>query len=272
MNAAIPSSYKKGIEFIQALDGGGMREWLRAELNEQSNVLTGQADDFPVQAIVNYHGFLDRATQLKFAVAIQDLVSDWKQNPGDWNQNAATALLKIIAELRIEDTKSRLKSLVESKNFSNILPILRPAVIRTLAAISTTTDNQFWNKLTELHPDFGGMAFQVLTRIAPKDALQLIGKLPYSKIAIEGVARKLPDFVSQYEGPERTKVIGTIADAIDHLPEEYAEKLKASLAEEGIVIGENNSAKRDESMVVFEAVVVEYRRGVRKGNRIREYA
>jgi hypothetical protein len=113
---------------------------------------------------------------------------------------------------------------------------LRPAVLRALATLSLNDDRVFWSKMPEKTPEFAGMAFQVLTRIAPDDALKLLSRLPDNDTAIGSVARKLPDFVSQFQPERKAAILTDIAAAIGKLSETSAAALGLALKNAGCKI------------------------------------
>jgi hypothetical protein len=243
MSTEIPESYKTGIQHIEELDLGAMTEWLRAELHEQVHVLAGQAYDYPVQAIVNHHPYLSPETQKRMANAIEVLILDWKQAANAWSDSAVQALLSLAAELPVPGAKSKLQSLVESQAFSNLAEYLRPAVLGAIATLSINDDRAFWKTLPDDYPKFAGMAFQVLTRISHEDALELLGRLPDDQQVIGSVARKLPDFVSQFEPEPQLQAVKLrqISEALASLPTGSAASLKLAIEEAGFKLGETPS-------------------------------
>lgn len=238
MSTEIPESYKTGIQHIEGLDAGAMTEWLRAELHEQVHILAGQAYDYPVQAIVNHHPYLSLETQSRMAKAIEVLILDWKRAANAWSESAVHALLSLAAELRVPGAKSKLQSLAKSQAFSKLAEALRPAVLGAIATLSINDDRTFWKTLPDDHPKFAGMAFQVLARIAPEDALELLGQLPQDESVISSVARKLPDFVSQFEPELQAVKLGQISEALASLPTGSAAPLNLALEEAGFELGE----------------------------------
>jgi hypothetical protein len=238
MNTTIPDNYVAGLQRIEGLNAAAMREWLDAELHEKSHILSGQADDYPVQAIINHHPYLSMAAQKRMADAIEALIVAWRKEPTEWSQTAVRSLLSLAAELRIIDAKSKLQLLVESDLLGRIDAPLHPTVFRTIATLSSNNDRKFWSTLPNKHPEYAGMAFQVLARIAPTEALLLLGQLPANGAAIAGVARKLPDLVSRFEPEQRTGVLNQITEALSSLSPESALPLQAALKEQGFELGE----------------------------------
>jgi hypothetical protein len=238
MNTTIPESYKSGIEHIEGLNFEALREWLEAELRDKIHILSGQADDYPVQAIVNHHPYFSLAAQKRVADAVEALIVDWRKTPDDWPESAVRALLSLSAELRVIGAKLKFQSLVESGGLSRIKPALHPAVFRAIATLSSNNDHKFWYGLPKNYPQFAGMAFQDLARNAPKVALLLLGQLPANEPAIAGVARKLPDFVSEFEPEQQVAVLSQITEALASLTPESAMPLQLALKEQGFDLGE----------------------------------
>ncbi len=238
MSTEIPESYKTGIQHIEGLDLGAMTDWLRAELHEQVHRLAGQEYDYPVQAIVNHHPYLSPETQRRMANAIEVLVLDWKRAANAWSESAVQALLNLAAELPVPGAKSKLQSLAKSQAFSKLAEALRPAVLGAIATLSINGDRTFWKTLPDDYSEFAGMAFQVLARIAPEDALELLGRLPQNGQVIGSVARELPDFVSQFEPELQAAKLRQISQALASLPTESAAPVKLALKEAGFELGQ----------------------------------
>ena len=236
MSKKTPDSYKPGVDRIEEMTKPVLREWLNAELRGQMHILAGKEEDYPVQAIVNHHPYLSIAAQQRVGDALEALVLDWRKELSDWPEAAVRALLSLVAELRVEGAKPKLVRLVSDKEMWGQIPALQPAVLRALATLSLNEDRAFWNKLPNQYPKFAGMAFQVLTRIAAEDALQLLSRLPDNDAAVGSVARKLPDFVSQFQPERKPAVLACISRAIAKLPEKSAETLTLALQNAGIEI------------------------------------
>jgi hypothetical protein len=236
MSEKIPSGYEKGVDYIEGLTVAAMRAWLKSELYGENHVLAGQADDFPVQAIVNHYKYLTMPAQNRMCDALVFNVTNWSKGPDRWPEPAAIALLNIVAELRVYNAKLKLESFVKSALFFQATVAIRPVVIRAIATLSSNNDRTFWNEIPLLYGDFAGMAFQVLTRIAPQDALELIGKLPNNDLAVGGVARKLPDFVSHFDLKEQSIILKQIVRSLERLPEKHADELRNALNDEGFCL------------------------------------
>jgi hypothetical protein len=262
MNSTIPSSYENGLAQIERMDAPSTREWLDAELKEKVHLLAGSAEDFPVQAIVNHYPYLSLAAQKRIADAIVALIDDWRSVPTDYPEAAVRALLNLAAELRVSDAKNRLQTMVQSAPTEEV-DRLHTAIIRTIATLSTNNDRTFWRKLPQHRPDDSGMAFQVLVRIAPKDALLLLSELPSNEPALGGVARKLPDFVSQFGRHEQPDVLTQISNALLHLPPDSATQLQQALEEEGFQIGDDTFPIRQEHQLVFTEKIIEFTKTIR---------
>jgi hypothetical protein len=268
MNTRVPESYGAGVRHIESMNVGALREWLHAELHEKVHMLSGQADDFPVQAIVNHHPYLTIPAQKRMADAIEELISEWKREPEEWSDPAALrALLSLAAELRVLGAKAKLESLIESGGLSRIDSGLHPAIFRAIAALSSNSDSKFWFSLPGSYPAYAGMAFQVLARIAPKAALLLLRQLPANQLALDGVARKLPDFVSKFEPEQREAVLDQIANAFISLPSESASLLQGALEEHGFKI--RFPAHVQERKRFLEHIIV-FVKGVSRWNELEE--
>ena len=233
MKNTIPDSYKQGIHRIEQHTTDTMCAWLEGELRGINHILAGSRDDYPVQAIVNHHPYLSLETQKRMADAIERIILEWKASPSDWPESATRALLSLAADLRISAVLPLLQSLARDKKaFARIEP-LQPEALRTIATLSTNNERGYWSEIAQQHPDFAGMAFQVLARIAPSDALTLLAHLPKNQATIGGVARKLPGFVSQFPVEERAQVLKAIADALVSLPDKFSNPLRGALVEAG---------------------------------------
>lgn len=236
MTKQTPDSYKPGVDRLEGMNKQALMAWLEAELRGQTHILAGKEEDYPVQAIVNHHPYLSIAAQQRVGGALEALVLDWRKDSNDWPEAAVRALLNLVAELGIEGAKRKLLPLVSDKQAWGRLTALQPAVLRALATLSRNEDRAFWSKLPNQHPEFAGMAFQVLTRIAAEDALQLLSRLPDNDAAVGSVARKLPDFVSQFQPERKPAVLAHIASTIAMLSEKSAKALTLALQNAGIEI------------------------------------
>jgi hypothetical protein len=235
MNTTIPVSYKPGIRHIDRLNAANMREWLEGELREINHVLAGNRDDYPVQAIVNHHPYLSLQAQKRMENAIQRMILEWRDRPTDWPESAARALLSLAAELRVSSVKAPLQSLTKNKEAFARVGSLQAEGLRTIATLSVNNDRAFWAKLGQRYPDFAGMAFQVLARIAPEDALAFLGCLPQNEAAIGGVSRKLPGFVSQFNSEDRTRILSRISEILPTMPRKFSNVLRNALLEAGFI-------------------------------------
>jgi len=236
MTKKIPESYQSGVSRIEDMNTPALMAWLEAELREQSHILAGKAEDYPVQAIVSHHAYLSIGAQKRVGNALEALVLDWRNNLGDWPETAVRSLLSLVAELRVGGAKAKLVPLVSDTSAWQRIVQLRPAIFRALATLSSNDDRAFWSRIPVQQPEFAGMAFQVLTRIAPEDALQLLGQLPDNDMAVGSVARKLPDFVSQFQPERKAAVLSHIADAIGMLSQKSAGTLLLALQKAGFEI------------------------------------
>lgn len=228
----IPSSYQSGIDYIESMTWNEMANWLFSELHEREHKLAGGPDDFPVQAIVNHYSYLSFKAQNRMDQAIDGLIYYWKQNPEKWTESAVRALLSLAGEFPVPEAVRKLKSLVESGDLSKPGAFSMSPVLRAIASLSTNDDLQFWNKVADEHPKYAGMAFQVLTRIGPRDALALLERFPNNEDAIGSVARVLPRFVSEQPADaKRIDFMRHLYQAIDCLPTTSAQILRTTLDE-----------------------------------------
>lgn len=236
MTKQTPNSYKPGVDRLEGMNKQALLGWLAAELRGQTHLLAGKEEDYPVQAIVNHHPYLSIAAQQRVGDALEALVLDWRGDLSGWPETAVRGLLSLVAELGVEGAKRKLFPLVSDKQAWGRIATLQPAVLRALATLSLNEDRVFWSKLPNQHPEFAGMAFQVLTRIAAEDALQLLGTLPDNDAAIGSVARQLPDFVSQFPPARTTAILNHLAGAISKLSPKSAATLKQALQDSGYSI------------------------------------
>lgn len=253
MKTTTPSIYKAGLKRIEELSTVCMIEWLEGELKEINHVLVGSRDDYPVQAIVNHHPYLSLEAQKRMADAIDQLVLDWRKTPSDWPENAARALLSLAAELRVSAVKPMLQAIAKDKRvFAKTTP-LQAEVLRSIATLSVNVDRFFWSEIAGLYPNFAGMAFQVLARIAPEDALTFLAHLPQNEAAIGGVARKLPGFVSQFPEGEKSEVLSRIAKSLAAMTDTFSNPLRIALTEAGfsLPLAANGGTWNSGSMIVW---------------------
>lgn len=231
MNKPIPEQFRGGVQVLEGMPTNAMVAWLESELRDKIHILPGREEDYPVQAIINHHPHLTLPAQQRFSDAVENLVMEWRNDLDGWTEEALRSLLNIAGELRILAAKEKLKTLFKS---GKLTPALRPAVLRTIAMLSTNQDQSFWfSSIPKDHPEMAGMAFQVLMQIAKTKAIELLKNLPHNEIAVNGVARKLPEFVSQYASFEQKALIKTIGEAIAGLPSELQKVMKEALSEEG---------------------------------------
>src|SRR5688572_7276344 len=147
MRAELPPSYKPGVDHLEGLTGSGTLLWLQGELLGGRHVLAGQADDFPVQAILNHYPYLSLQSRRRLDTAVESLVTSWKSNPDTWPESSTYWLLDLAARLPVTGVKSRLQSLSESTAFSQIHWSFQPAVYQTIAELSHSGDRKYWNRL-----------------------------------------------------------------------------------------------------------------------------
>ena len=234
MSAQTPESYQPGIEYIESLNTTALREWLHAELHEKVHVLAGQADDYTVQAILNHHRYLSQPAQKRFAEAIEALILEWRRAPEEWTESAVRALLNLSAELPVPGAKQKLQALISSaKGMAQVPPTVYPAIFRTLAALASNEDRAFWLDIPLMDARMAGLAFQVLARIAPDDAIKLLARLPSNDEAVSGVSRSIGRFVSQFAPERRDAVLNRISEATANLDPAYIAELARALSESG---------------------------------------
>lgn len=230
MKPEIPGAFSEGVERLEKLDVASMRMWLEAEVQDKVHILSGQEDDQPVQAILNHFPYLRLVTQSRLLRACSKLLAEWIQQKGGWSESATLHLLDLVAELPVEDGKIKLQGNLKKLEVSDVVYV---AVLQTIATLSVNADRQFWLGIASTSPDYAGMAFQVLARIAPAEAHQVIRDAASSERAFGSLVRKLPNFVSQFTPPEQEELLHTIAKAISSLPARVADGIESSLREEG---------------------------------------
>lgn len=234
MKNQIPESYQPGVSYLESLNVAALREWLHAELHEKVHVLAGQPDDYPVQAIVNHYPYLTIEAQKRFADAVESLILEWRRTPADWTEAAARSLLNIAAELRLVPAKLKLQALVNTPSeMARISPTLHPAIFRALAALASNEDRTFWLNLPLAEPNLGGMAFQVIAKIAPDDAFTLLACLPPVDDAVGGVCRNIGIFVSQFPTEKRDSVLRKVLSSTDRFSPQQKEQLERALSDAG---------------------------------------
>lgn len=265
MTKQTPESYKPGVTRLEAMNTQGLLGWLEAELRGQTHILAGKEEDYPVQAIVNHHPYLSIPAQQRVGDALEALVLDWRKDPSDWPEAAVRALLSLVAELEVQGAKRKLLPLVSDKNAWGRIAVLQLAVLRALATLSLNEDRAFWSELPQQHPEFAGMAFQVLTRIAADDALKLLSRLPDNDTAVGGVARTLPDFVSQFPKERTTAVLNHLAGAISKLSTKSASTLTQALQDSGYSIMLPPSPSKENEG--FRKNIIVFAKSVRPTNR-----
>ena len=264
MNTESPESHRAGIAHIEGLGVVPMAQWLRDELHEQVHLLAGEAYGYPVQAIVSHHPYLSPEAKKRMASAIDLLVFDWKKTANAWSLPAVQALLSLVGELDVSGAKSKLQSLTESQAFSKMAEALRLAVLGAIATLSSNDDRKFWKQFPAVYPTFAGMAFQVLARIDHEGALELLGRLPQNEQVIGSVARKLPDFISNFALELQAAKLKQISDALASLPPESASPLKLALDEAGFNIPP--STCKSNQAAEFEQKLIIATRRVRSNN------
>ena len=241
----IPEVYKEGVALVESYNAPAMTNWLREELFDRHHLLAGQADDYPVQAILNHHTYLSMEAQVRIAQAIKNLIVEWKTSPEQWTDPAARALLSLATELPVPGAKPLLQSLAESAAFETVPKPLRAPVMRTIAGLSGNADRTFWTNLAAQHGEFAGMAFQVLTRTSQDAALALLGSLPHNQPVVDSVARSLPEFISRF--PEETQFhkLEQVSEALAlaSMPAEFAARLVSAMKQAGYTIPESRLSK-----------------------------
>ena len=113
------------------------------------------------------------------------------------------------------------------------------------------------------------MAFQVLARIAPEDALMLLGRLPQNESVIGSVARKLPDFVSQFEPEAQAGKLSQISQALASLPTGSAVPLELALKEAGFKLDKTPSVLAVQQKAKFGAFIDTFRTTVHSANTLK---
>ena len=228
--------FQPGVQYIEKLNPNALLEWLEAELKEKIHLLAGQADDQPNQAITNHFAHLSTEVQDRFRLALEQIVAEWIDRPEEWSESSSRNLMQLCASLKATAVKRRLKSLSLSPAFSKIWPLCGSAILRTIAALSSNEDRQYWLQFPKRNPATAGMAFQCLTRIAPMDALAFLRHLPPLVEAVSSVARALPQFLSIFDPEHQMQALKTISEAIDQLPDELSQLIILALRDGGFPI------------------------------------
>jgi len=264
MTSVPPEPYLAGLSYIEGLERTAMHDWLRAELLDQAHLLAGREDDFPVQAIVNHFPYLRLDAQRRVFEILDTLLWEWKQNPLAWPSDAVRSLLELMAALAVPGAKAKLQSLANTpQQLSVIDESLRPSIFRTIAALSSNVDRHFWIHLAEKQPELAGMAFQVLTRVAPGDAIGAIRFLPSDEAAVGGVARALPSLVSGSSPEQRDSVLSEVLSVIDTLPDETAAELRLALEQAKVLVRAVNVPNDDLQVQQFRELADAFVRGLK---------
>jgi len=111
------------------------------------------------------------------------------------------------------------------------------------------------------------MAFQVLAGIAPDEALDLLGRLPQTDVVIGSVARKLPDFVSQFPRELRAEKLTQVSQAISELSPQSAALLTLALREAGFQLQEIPSVQAVKQKSIFKSFLTRSVKRINANNR-----
>jgi hypothetical protein len=239
----IPDAYNQGVSHIESLTVPAMVEWLRDELFDRNHILGGQADDYPVQAILNHFPHLSIRAQARMAEAMRQLVIEWKGSPTAWTESAIKALLSLATELPVPETKPLLQSSVEQGGLGQVPTAVRAPLLRAIAGLSGNGDRTFWMMVATEHSQFAGMAFQVLARVAPGSAVEVLGRLPHEQAIVDTAARVLPEFIARFPEGAQFEKLEQVAQVTASLPDQLAARLKSALMHAGYTVPESRSLK-----------------------------
>lgn len=241
----IPSIYERGVHFLESLRASTIMEWLREELRAPTYRLAGRNEDYPIQSILEHYEFLSPSGRSTLITAVRSLLVDWRNKPEEWDENQAEMLIDLTAGLHATDVKEVMKSVVSRSALSSLHQTQVPALLRALASLSVNSDREFWRMVPCAFPDFAGMAFQVLTRIAPADAFHVLLTMPDNDLAIGGVSCVLGDFVASFAPKDRLNVLARIIECTQHLSKASKSRIQHILERAGYSISDPNNA--DES-------------------------
>ncbi|MFA6445623.1 MAG: hypothetical protein WCW14_00010 [Candidatus Paceibacterota bacterium] len=179
-----PECFRNGVLFIEGLNYSGVRDWLIQELKDESHRLAGNSDDQPVQAIINHAQCLSGESLGKLNVGLCTIVDSWREGES-FELPFLRYLFSLIGELRVTVVKKRLLEI----NYKTLSDEYRCIVLRAVASLSEKSESKFWESIARDCPCFGGMAFQVLWRIHPEAAIDI---LPILDWRVEHVRNTVP--------------------------------------------------------------------------------
>ena len=212
----MPDSYKSGIEYIEGLSPEATVKWLEKEIREKEHRLAGDAMSQPVQAIIDHYNYLSPKSKAKVRDAIEFLVIFWKTGLTRFSTKAIRHLLSIIGELHVVSVMRMLMRKAESSE--TIRPrSIRGAILRAIANNAVKGDEEacaFWERIAVDHPEYAGMAFQVLCKIDVESALRLLRDFPQTRSAVGSVARSIDSFILEQPHRKRLRLVARVEGAL----------------------------------------------------------
>jgi len=254
MNAEMPEGYLPGISIIESLGTSDLTEWLRTELAGESRTLSGQDDDFPVQAIVNHFRYLSPTAQRRLTDAVDLLQVSFKTSPANWMADQTRNLFHLIGELPVPALITKLQTVAFDTELKPVIGSSYLILLQAIARHSTNTDRAFWKSLVAHAPQYAGMALQVLARVSPNDVLEVLEQLPpkaATAATLGAFARALPNFLASLEDGDRSRAISRLDSTRRRLPSTVSYHLRGALAVAGFGISAGSAASHGDQELRF---------------------
>lgn len=235
MKRNIPKAYVASLNEIEKMSQQAMTTWLESELNGTSRLLAGQADDYPVQAILNHHRYLDPNAKKAFGQAVKELLSDALKIPRQWDSELFQHLLALSAELPVPSTKHQLVKAVVTSDFQKITAVNQSLILQTIGALSDSSDSSFWLSIAQKFKSFAGLAYQILSRISPLKSSDAIAYLEDTK-AVDSVCQRLSVLLSASEITKQKVILESVESNLRTIPQTLQNQFISSLADFGFNI------------------------------------
>lgn len=238
----VPEVYLQGVRYVQGLTEAEVERWLVNELMHDIHALAGQPDDFPVHAILNHWKYLSLAAQGRISNSINSITVKWMTHEISFTDEALQSLFDIAVGTGTDVIKEPLQGFALDREFRETSQSTQLAVLQCLAGLARSyrRDVNFWETVFAALPEFAGMSFQVLARIAPRDAVLLVARLPSNPEAQGGAARALPALLSTFDDAERPRVFAALRGAMLHATRSWRERLKGVMRAAGYAMTERS--------------------------------
>lgn len=261
MRTDTPESYKPGVEFLQSSSTRDLVAWLSRYLAGGGYELSGQREDIPVQAILNHIPYLSVQAEARLLDALYSVVLSWRESPMSASPSFTTALFELLSEITSEEILGAMRTFAASVEGIALDDSVRSKLLRSIASVASTRDADYWVAMSENEDDFGGLAFQVLARIAPIKAFDVLPNVWNNDTSRGTVTRLLPELISRFPIEQQKARTSAVLDLADRAPPYVQQDVEASLRSSGLV---SVSVPANDQLAHFVSEVRQYARRVKR--------